>query len=296
MIRRIMMLFLLIIFICLLCAAAADERDPLLNVDELIRIEASYNQFLTELGDLLIEKGLLSSEEKSEWITMQLGDYLSNGGYGSILTSFYPGVLEYSREEEQICEPQVSLEGGTVSLLTMRRYSPIDMTSDGLMLQMNMTGPEGEPMEVRFILSGTDGVFYRWDALSGGYISAGSVVDVEGETVFWVLPIPVEGQVAPVLQINVEETESGRFLGQIIFELEIEKNSYVVSRDRFHTAAASTAETETDGNGKQDGDSSAGFDDPVPGETGEPASEFPASDFPSPAETGTETEAEDLNG
>ncbi|MBQ9009639.1 MAG: hypothetical protein IJ088_09955 [Clostridia bacterium] len=243
MVRKIMTPFLL--FLCLFCLASADERDPLLNVDELIRLEASYEQFLGNLGDLLIEKGLMTAGEKAEWITMQMGDYLSNGGYGSILTSFYPGVLEYSREEEQICEPSARLELGTVSLLTMRRYSPMETTSDGLMLQMNMTGTDGAPLEVRFTLSGTDGVFYCWDALSGGYQSVGSTVEVEGETVFWVLPIPVEGQVAPVLQINVTETETGRFLGQIVFELEVEKNSYIVSPERFRTAVADADTTRT---------------------------------------------------
>ena len=116
-------------------------------------------------------------------------------------------------------------------------YSPLDTIADGLMLQLGMNGTDGVPLEVRFLLSGTDGVFYRFDALAGGYISAGSSVDVEGETVYWVLPVPVEGQVAPVLQIDVTETESGRFLGRIMLELEIEKNSYVVAEERFHTAA-----------------------------------------------------------
>ncbi len=235
MIRKVMMPLLLFCF--LFVSAPADERDPLLTVDELLRLEPAYKQFLGELGDLLIEKGLLDRGEKEEWITMQLGDYLSNGGYGSILTSFYPGVLAYARDEERICEPKVPLEAGVVSLLTMRRYSPLDTIADGLMLQLGMNGTDGVPLEVRFLLSGTDGVFYRFDALAGGYISAGSSVDVEGETVYWVLPVPVEGQVAPVLQIDVTETESGRFLGRIMLELEIEKNSYVVAEERFHTAA-----------------------------------------------------------
>ena len=113
MIRKVMMPLLLFCF--LFVSAPADERDPLLTVDELLRLEPAYKQFLDDLCELLIEKGLLDRGEKEEWITMQLGDYLSNGGYGSILTSFYPGALAYARDEERICEPKVPLEAGVVS-------------------------------------------------------------------------------------------------------------------------------------------------------------------------------------
>ena len=269
MIRKVMMPLLLFCF--LFVSAPADERDPLLTVDELLRLEPAYKQFLDDLCELLIEKGLLDRGEKEEWITMQLGDYLSNGGYGSILTSFYPGVLAYARDEERICEPKVPLEEGVVSLLTMRRYSPLDTIADGLMLQLGMNGTDGVPLEVRFLLSGTDGVFYRFDALAGGYISAGSAVDVEGETVYWVLPVPVEGQVAPVLQIDVTETESGRFLGRLMMELEIEKNSYVVSEERFRTAAVDEGRKADTG---EDGTN----------DTGPEANGMPERSTPEPAE------------
>ena len=85
-----------------------------------------------------IERDLLAAEERDAWIQAQLGDYLTNGGYGSILTAFYPGFLDYVQEEAQRCELQAKLGGDIVFLHTMRKYSPLDSLSDGLMLQFGM--------------------------------------------------------------------------------------------------------------------------------------------------------------
>ena len=66
-------------------SAPAEEGSPLLSVDDLIALEDSYEAFLNELGDLAVQRGLLSEEDRAAWHDAQLGDYFQNGGYGSIL-------------------------------------------------------------------------------------------------------------------------------------------------------------------------------------------------------------------
>ena len=80
-------------------SAPAEEGSPLLSVDDLIALEDSYEAFLNELGDLAVQRGLLSEEDRAAWHDAQLGDYFQNGGYGSILISYMPGALGYTREE-----------------------------------------------------------------------------------------------------------------------------------------------------------------------------------------------------
>ena len=48
-------------------AAPAEEGSPLLSVDDLIVLEDSYEAFLKELGDLAVERGLLSEEDRAAW-------------------------------------------------------------------------------------------------------------------------------------------------------------------------------------------------------------------------------------
>ncbi|MBQ7485890.1 MAG: hypothetical protein IJT77_00155 [Clostridia bacterium] len=236
---------LLVLILCLSSGALAAEGDPLLNVDDLMRLQPSYTQFLWDLSNLLVERGLLQADEKEAWIQSQLGDYLSNGGYGSILTAFYPGVLSYIQEEDQVCTLEAELDLGTVVLQTMKKYSPMDSLSDGLMLQFSMNDPDGGPIEVRFELSVTDGVFYRWDAIAGSYASAGLSLSVEGETIFWACPVPVADTVAPVMQIGVYATDDDRYLGRILFQLEVENSSYLISQAGFNTEVEETESQQT---------------------------------------------------
>ena len=57
--------------------ALADEGSPLLSVDDLLALEDSYEAFLAELGDLAVERGLLSEEDRAAWHDAQLGDFFS---------------------------------------------------------------------------------------------------------------------------------------------------------------------------------------------------------------------------
>ena len=60
--------------------AYAEEGSPLLSVDDLLSLEESYETFLEQLGDLAVERGLLSDDERAAWHDAQMGDFFQNGG------------------------------------------------------------------------------------------------------------------------------------------------------------------------------------------------------------------------
>ncbi|MGN0776908.1 MAG: hypothetical protein ACI4MM_09570, partial [Candidatus Ventricola sp.] len=88
--RRFLMMVVLLA--CLPVCVLAAEGDPLLSVDDLLSLEDSYDAFLDELEELIVERGLLSPEEREAWRDAQMGDFYQNGGYGSILANYMPGV------------------------------------------------------------------------------------------------------------------------------------------------------------------------------------------------------------
>ena len=205
--KRIGLVLLMLLLIPV--GALAAEGDPLLSVDDLLSLEKSYEAFLDELEDLIVERGLLSEEERSTWRDVQMGDFFQNGGYGSILANYLPGVLGYVRDEETLLQLAVLLEdGSTLEVDTMRRYSPQDSTLSGLMLTMSMTDADGLPMNVNFTLGGTSGVFLKWDALMGAYVSVGATAQSDGETVVWSDQTPIDGAKNPELTITVTDTQT----------------------------------------------------------------------------------------
>ena len=128
---------ILMMLMMLPAGVLAAEGDPLLSVDDLLSLEESYAAFLGELEELIVERGLLSEEERDTWHDAQMGDFFQNGGYGSILANYLPGVLGYVRDEETLLLLSAKMEyGSTLYVDTMRRYSPQDSTLSGLMLTM----------------------------------------------------------------------------------------------------------------------------------------------------------------
>ena len=93
-------LCLLLALLVLPLSALAAEGDPLLNAEELGELRESYEAFLDELEDMIVEKGLLDESQREEWRMYQLGDFFQNGGYGMIAAMYTPDLLEYAREED----------------------------------------------------------------------------------------------------------------------------------------------------------------------------------------------------
>ena len=217
--------FLLILTLFAL-PAHAEEGSPLLSVDDLLSLEESYEVFLEQLGDLAVERGLLSEDERAAWHDAQLGDFFQNGGYGSILVNYMPGALEYTREEDTLLTLSAKLDGGTLELMTMRRYTPKDSTLSGLMLTPSMTDDAQMPMDAHYSFGSTSGVFMKWDALLGAYVSVGATAESDGETVVWSAQTPAENANDPVITITV--TNGQNPLGEAELTLSVDGEGYSV--------------------------------------------------------------------
>lgn len=218
---------LLLILTLFALPAHAEEGSPLLSVDDLLSLEESYEVFLEQLGDLAVERGLLSEDERAAWHDAQLGDFFQNGGYGSILVNYMPGALEYTREEDTLLTLSAKLDGGTLELMTMRRYTPKDSTLSGLMLTPSMTDDAQMPMDAHYSFGSTSGVFMKWDALLGAYVSVGATAESDGETVVWSAQTPAENANNPVITITV--TNGQNPLGEAELTLSVDGEGYSVS-------------------------------------------------------------------
>ena len=217
---------LLLILTLFALPAHAEEGSPLLSVDDLLSLEESYEVFLEQLGDLAVERGLLSEDERAAWHDAQLGDFFQNGGYGSILVNYMPGALEYTREEDTLLTLSAKLDGGTLELMTMRRYTPKDSTLSGLMLTPSMTDDAQMPMDAHYSFGSTSGVFMKWDALLGAYVSVGATAESDGETVGWSAQTPAENANDPVITITV--TNGQNPLGEAELTLSVDGEGYSV--------------------------------------------------------------------
>ena len=217
---------LLLVLTLFALPAHAEEGSPLLSVDDLLSLEESYEVFLEQLGDLAVERGLLSEDERAAWHDAQMGDFYQNGGYGSILVNYMPGALDYTREEETLLTLSAKLDGGTLELMTMRRYTPRDSTLSGLMLTPSMTDDAQMPMDAHYSFGSTSGVFMKWDALLGTYVSVGAAAESDGETVVWSAQTPAENAKNPVLTITV--TNEREPLGEAALTLTVDGEGYRV--------------------------------------------------------------------
>lgn len=217
---------LLLVLTLFALPAHAEEGSPLLSVDDLLSLEESYEVFLEQLGDLAVERGLLSEDERAAWHDAQMGDFYQNGGYGSILVNYMPGALDYTREEETLLTLSAKLDGGMLELMTMRRYTPRDSTLSGLMLTPSMTDNAQMPMDAHYSFGSTSGVFMKWDALLGTYVSVGATAESDGETVVWSAQTPAENAKNPVLTITVSNGREP--LGEAALTLTVDGEGYRV--------------------------------------------------------------------
>ena len=218
----------LFVLVLLPAIALAGEGDPLLSVDDLLTLEASYEAFLDDLGDLIIDRGLLSPEERSAWHDAQMGDFYQNGGYGSILASYMPGLLSYVREEDTLLTLSAQLPCGTMEISTVRRYTPKDSSLSGLMLTLSLTDEGGLPLDVIWQLSATSGLFLKWDPVTGSYETVGVSAESAGETVCWSDQTPAENAMSPVITIEGFDAETGETVGSAQLTLTVDGDGYIL--------------------------------------------------------------------
>ena len=233
--RRLLMMLTLLV--CMPMLALAAEGDPLLSVDDLLALEDSYTAFLVELEELIVSRGLLSEDEREAWRDAQMGDYFQNGGYGSMLINYTPGVLGYVREEETRLQLRLTLAGScTLHLDTMRRYTPEDSSLSGLMLTLSVTDAQGAPMDAAFALGSSSGIFLKWDAMAGAYAAVGASAQSDGETVVWSDQAPLVDAQNPVITIAMTDVSTGQLLGTAALTLTVDGSSYRVGEDALAVA------------------------------------------------------------
>lgn len=222
-----------VLLACLLLAlpmcALAGEGDPLLSVDDLLTLEDSYEAFLTALEELAVARGLLSEEEREAWHDAQMGDFYQNGGYGSILANYTPGILSFVREEDTLLTLRARLSGGQMlELSTMRRYTPEDSSLSGLMLTLTLTDAQGVPLDAQFALGADTGVFLKWDALLGAYATIGASAQSDGETIVWSSQTPLPEAKNPVITIDITDAETGEPIAGAALTLTVDDDGYVI--------------------------------------------------------------------
>ena len=154
----------LLLAACLLAPLAALANDgAYLSGSDLHEIEPQYEAFLDALADLLVSKGLLAEEEREEWLLYQLGDFLQNGGYGTIAAMYTPGMLSYADESVTVRRFEIETEAGKLTLETLRRFSPQYSSLPGLPLDTELCDAEGAPVGCRFRWTTTGGMLLIWD-------------------------------------------------------------------------------------------------------------------------------------
>ncbi len=220
------LLILTALMCCFLSPAWAAEGGAFLGLDDLREMEEAYESFLFTFEEKLLEKGLLTAEERETWHNAQMGDYFSNGGFGSVLISYYPGMLMLTREEDTQQRLTASLQNGNLSLMTMRRYTPEDSSLPGLMLSFEMEDSAGAPKNAGFHLSSDSGVFYLWDAIQNNYVSMGMNVESNGESVIFSCPTPAENARNPEILIDILDPETGEEIGKAVLVLQVEEKGY----------------------------------------------------------------------
>lgn len=186
----------IVALLCLCCFLSPSVAPALegayLSTEQLRALEPEYEAFLEALADTLTAQGLLSEAEREAWVLYQLGDYYQNGGYGSILVAYTPGLLLSADETVSMRRFTLETEAGTLWLDTLRRYAEQYSALPGLPLDAELTDAQGEPVPCRFRWTATGGSFLIWDGSLGELVNVGSTYINDGRPLYW-MEEPVEG-------------------------------------------------------------------------------------------------------
>lgn len=163
-----------------------------LTGEDLHALEPAYEQFLEVFADTLVKRGLLQEAEREAWILYQIGDFMQNGGFGSIAVMYTPGLLSVADPGTTARRLSVETGAGTIALSTLRRYVPELSPLPGLPLDIDLTDPGGSPVPCRFRYTASDGSFCYWDGTTGQMTDVGATVVGDGRTLYW-SDAPAEG-------------------------------------------------------------------------------------------------------
>ena len=124
-----------------------------------------------------------------------------------------------------------AFEGGRLDVMTMRRYTPGDSTLSGLMLTPSVADADGAPMDAHYTLSATSGIFMKWDALLGTYVTVGTTAESDGETVVWSDQTPAADAKDPVVSIALTQAGAQTTLAEAKLLLRVDGEGYLIEDD-----------------------------------------------------------------
>ena len=195
---------------CMLCvclgatgALAITEAGQYLFPEDLRTLAPVYEAFLQRLADVIIERGLISPEERDDWLMYQLGDYYQNGGSGTIAAMFNPGLLAEVRPQDSLLRLRKEFPNGILRVDTMAAYFPLDTIMPGLWLEAAFFDAKGLPVRSLFRWRCEQGGFSTWDALNGKVADVGNKCINDGRPIYW-SDQPIIGEASGVWRIELD--------------------------------------------------------------------------------------------
>lgn len=231
--KKTLALFFLSALLFLFPCAQATESGELLTQEDLRGLQPTYEAFLSELADLIIARGLLREEDRDAWMMVQLGDFVQNGGFGTMVTMYTMDLLDLARPQETMIRLTKAFPFGTLTIETMRGYDPLDASLPGLLLRADVTGENGEPVESRFRWQCSQGGFLVWDAFTAFTSDVGNSLINDGRPAYWSDQPMVSGQQGEwMLTIEVLSMEDDlQVLGEATLTLTPEGEGWLVLDD-----------------------------------------------------------------
>lgn len=197
---------------CMPCAAGATEG-AYLTGEDLQKLEPAYEAFLQEAANVLIARGLLEEDGKEAWILYQLGDFVQNGGYGSFLITYSPGLGYAEDDTVTLRRFAIQTAAGTLSLETLRRYVVNYSPLPGVPLDTELLDANGEAVDCLFRWTASDGAFYVWDGAEESVVSMGKTYVNDGRALYWYAD-PIDG-IEENLTLEVLSETDGSVLAMI---------------------------------------------------------------------------------
>jgi len=170
----------------------AMEGDAYLSQDDLRVLQPSFDAFLSEMADLLIGRGLLPEGDRESWILYQRGDFMQNGGFGTIYVIYTPGFLALADESVTMRRLRADTPVGVLMLETLHRYVQSLSPLPGLPLDVELRNAEGETLPCRFRWITSAGSLVLWDGSMDEIVNVGASYINDGRAMYWVAE-PVEG-------------------------------------------------------------------------------------------------------
>ncbi|MEG0766801.1 MAG: hypothetical protein RR482_03705 [Clostridia bacterium] len=205
------------------------ESGEVLSRRGLQAIQPAYEAFLEQLADLLIQEGQLDAQDRQDWMDIQLGDYLQNGGYGSIVTMYTPGLVHEADQDMMLCRMRLETQAGRLYVDTLRAYVLQSSMLPGLPLEAGMEDEQGTPIPCRFRWRASSGLFTVWDSVNNTAIYTGATCISVGRAVYWQEDPVGSGQEKITLEVLAQEVDE--VIATACFTLQAGDRSWTVQED-----------------------------------------------------------------